>query len=66
MTLETLRNHLCDSPAWHKLGNGDSELGRILLSNAFKDPEKNQQEDQIDSKYLLLYGMLHCMITQRS
>ncbi len=46
--------------AWAGLDSPDSNLGKYLLSSAFKNPKNGTEADQIDVDYLLLFGVLHC------
>ena len=50
-----------DTKAWAGLDTQDSAISKVLLSDAFKNPQKGQKADQIDKDYLLLYGLLHCV-----
>ena len=60
VTIDSLKEQLT-SPAWDALQDKDSVLVRILLSSAFKNPEKGiTSEDHICSDTLKLYGILHC------
>jgi len=51
---------LFTSPAWAQLTQDDSKLVKVLLSDAFKNKEKGQAPDQIDTTYLMCYGVLYC------
>mmetsp|Transcript_26547 Transcript_26547/g.35509 ORF Transcript_26547/g.35509 Transcript_26547/m.35509 type:complete len:257 (+) Transcript_26547:27-797(+) len=57
VTLAALRNQL-NTPAWCELADPVSILSQTLLSQAFKSP--NLAEDQIDSKWLRVWSILHC------
>jgi len=46
--------------AWAELTRKDSTLAKILSSEGFKDKSKNQSEDEIDTNFLLCYGILLC------
>ena len=60
VTLVSLAYHL-NTEAWADIQQADSKLSQILLSDAFKDPERNQTADQIDKDSLLIFGQLHCV-----
>lgn len=60
VTINSLKEELT-SPAWDPLHDVDSVLVRILLSSAFKNPEKGiTSDDHICSDTLKLFGILHC------
>lgn len=59
VTLDELRNQF-NSPAWAAINDDDSKLTKVLLSAALKDPEVGHQPNQIDTKYLICYGLLLC------
>jgi hypothetical protein len=59
VTVATLSEQFT-SPAWNALLEQDSKLVRVLQSDAFKDPKKNQTLTQIDMDYLILFGIIHC------
>lgn len=60
VTLNSLSLEL-KTNAWSALKSArSSELRKLLLSDAFKDPKKNQAGEQIDKNILMLYGILHC------
>jgi len=53
------------SPAWAQLTQNDSKLCKVLLSDALKDHNKAQSPDQIDSTWLLCYGVILCAGTPK-
>lgn len=59
VTIETLQNQFT-SPAWNELLENESKLVKLLLSDAFKNPTKNQSSHQIDADNLILFGIIHC------
>ena len=60
VTLVSLAYHL-NTEAWAEIQQADSKLSQILLSDAFKDPEKNQTAESIDKDSLLIFGQFHCI-----
>lgn len=50
-----------NTQAWADLSRYDSKLARVLSSEAFKDKSKNQSEDEIDTNFLICYGLLLCL-----
>ena len=59
VTIDTLKAQF-STPAWASLGNNDSVLCKMLLSDAFKNEEKGQAADQIDRDWLVCYGLILC------
>lgn len=59
VTIETLIEEFT-SPAWAALMERNSQLCKMLLSDAFKNPSKNQSDSQIDADYLIIFGIIHC------
>ena len=58
-TIESLAEVLT-TPAWKEIRNRDSDLCKLILSPAFKNPKKKHTEDQIDKEALILFALLHC------
>ena len=50
-----------NTQAWADLSRYDSKLAIVLSSEAFKDKSKNQSEDEIDTNFLICYGLLLCL-----
>lgn len=59
VTLQALRKAL-PSAAWEPLNDPKSKLTEVLLSAFFKNEEKGQAADQVDSEYLKMFALLHC------
>ena len=59
MTPESLRAELT-TPAWAGLENPESGIYKLLVSDLFKDPKKNQTGDQIDADILRIAGVISC------
>ncbi len=64
VTIAVLRK-FCVTDAWSQLDTADSKLVKCLTSEAFKDQEKGQAYNQIDTSFLLCYGLLLCSGTPR-
>ena len=60
VTLKALAAQLT-TKAWAGLDDENSELAKLLLSDAFKDPSKGQSAEQIDKDFLMMFGLLHCV-----
>ena len=58
VSLNSLREHF-NTPAWYELKDSSSRLSKILLSSAFKDPEKGTEAHQIDANTLRCFALLH-------
>ena len=59
VTIDSLAVHLY-TPAWKDIKQNDSNICKVLNSDAFKDPVKGQRAEQIDIRYLLMFALLHC------
>ena len=59
VTLSALKAVL-PTKAWAPLADPESKLAKTLNSSEFRDPEKNQQEGQIDVDILTLFSLFHC------
>ena len=59
VTIDSLANHLYTT-AWKDIRQPDSNICKVLNSDAFKNPVKGQQAEQIDIKYLLMFALFHC------
>ena len=59
VTLAALRTQL-PTPSWKPLESPDSMLGKVLLSDSFKDAKQNQSPDQIDVTFLKCFALIHC------
>ena len=64
VTIAALRK-FCVTQAWEQLDAADSKLVKCLTSEAFKDQEKGQAYNQIDTSFLMCYGVLLCSGTPR-
>ena len=64
MTTEALSKEFT-SEAWQALKDEESVVCKVLLSSAFKNEEKGQTAAQIDTDYLILFGLLHCQGTPK-
>ena len=62
VTLASLRQQL-NTPVWKDLDNADSTLGKILLSQYFKDEKKGHDANQISVEFLKMYALMHCVGT---
>ena len=59
VTMKSLREVL-NSTAWNGLESADSDIGKILNSEYFKDSEKGTAEGQIDADLLRMFSLLVC------
>jgi len=59
VTLASLRAQLT-TPSWKPLEDPNSVLGKVLLSDSFKDEKKSQAADQIDVDRLKCFSLIHC------
>ena len=59
VTMKSLREVL-NSTAWNGLESADSDIGKILNSEYFKDAEKGTAEGQIDADLLRMFSLLVC------
>ena len=48
------------TPAWNALRKTGGPLKKLLASNHFKDPAKDQTAFQMDADYLKIFGLLYC------
>lgn len=59
VTIELLRKHF-NTPAWKPLHDDNSNLCKILASEAFKCEEKPHSPEEIYADYLVTYGIMLC------
>ena len=59
VTLEALRKFFT-TQAWIQLSDESSKLCKVLLSDALKNADKAHSANQIDSTWLMCYGLIAC------
>ena len=63
--LNSLREQFT-SEAWKKLHDPESKLCKLLMDDAFKDPNDNLDRAQLTTLYLIIFGIIHCGGTAES
>ena len=62
VTIDTLKDQLIvpGVESWKDLANANSDIVQLLLSDLFKDDKRRLYANQIDTKALITFGLLHC------